>query len=114
MPHSARIWNYWLGGKDTYPVDEAAGDAYTAVFPGIVTIARAAARSRAAPSRISSPRRASGSSWTPSDRRPARAAVRAAGTVLHAGLARLSVAVGPAGSGGVADLEVTNVPGQHT
>jgi hypothetical protein len=41
VPHSARIWNYWLGGQDNYPVDEAAGDAYTAVFPGIVTIARA-------------------------------------------------------------------------
>ncbi|MER5436892.1 SAM-dependent methyltransferase [Streptomyces sp. NPDC002588] len=40
VPHSARIWNYWLGGKDNYPVDEVAGDAYTAVFPGIVTIAR--------------------------------------------------------------------------
>ncbi|MER7053649.1 SAM-dependent methyltransferase [Streptomyces sp. NPDC000351] len=40
VPHSARIWNYWLGGKDNYPVDEAAGDAYTAVFPGIVTVAR--------------------------------------------------------------------------
>ncbi|WP_330461554.1 SAM-dependent methyltransferase [Streptomyces sp. NBC_00820] len=40
VPHSARIWNYWLGGKDNYPVDEKAGDAYTAVFPGIVTIAR--------------------------------------------------------------------------
>ncbi|MEU6252318.1 SAM-dependent methyltransferase [Streptomyces sp. NPDC047043] len=40
VPHSARIWNYWLGGSDNYPVDEAAGDAYTAVFPGIVTIAR--------------------------------------------------------------------------
>ncbi|MFJ8111817.1 SAM-dependent methyltransferase [Streptomyces sp. NPDC096132] len=40
VPHSARIWNYWLGGKDHYPVDEEAGDAYTAVFPGIVTIAR--------------------------------------------------------------------------
>ncbi|MGQ5595126.1 SAM-dependent methyltransferase [Streptomyces sp. ESR1.13] len=40
VPHSARIWNYWLGGKDNYPVDERAGDAYTAVFPGIVTIAR--------------------------------------------------------------------------
>lgn len=36
VPHSARIWNYWLGGKDNYPVDEQAGDAYTAVFPGIV------------------------------------------------------------------------------
>jgi hypothetical protein len=40
VPHSARIWNYWLGGKDNYPVDEEAGDAYTKVFPGIVTIAR--------------------------------------------------------------------------
>ncbi|MCX5554829.1 SAM-dependent methyltransferase [Streptomyces sp. NBC_00038] len=40
VPHSARIWNYWLGGKDNYPVDEQAGDAYTDVFPGIVTIAR--------------------------------------------------------------------------
>ncbi|MFF9126845.1 SAM-dependent methyltransferase [Streptomyces sp. NPDC014889] len=40
VPHSARIWNYWLGGKDNYAVDEQAGDAYTAVFPGIVTIAR--------------------------------------------------------------------------
>ncbi|MEU6196734.1 SAM-dependent methyltransferase [Streptomyces sp. NPDC047061] len=40
VPHSARIWNYWLGGKDNYAVDQAAGDAYTEVFPGIVTIAR--------------------------------------------------------------------------
>ncbi len=23
VPHSARIWNYWLGGKDNYPVDRA-------------------------------------------------------------------------------------------
>jgi S-adenosyl methyltransferase len=40
VPHSARIWNYWLGGKDHYPVDRAAGDAYVKTFPGIVTIAR--------------------------------------------------------------------------
>ncbi|MFG3365883.1 SAM-dependent methyltransferase [Streptomyces sp. NPDC048156] len=40
VPHSARIWNYWLGGKDNYPVDEEAGAAYSAVFPGISTIAR--------------------------------------------------------------------------
>jgi hypothetical protein len=40
VPHSARIWNYWLGGKDNYPVDRAAGDAYVKTFPGIVTIAR--------------------------------------------------------------------------
>ncbi|MEO3809081.1 SAM-dependent methyltransferase [Sphaerisporangium sp. B11E5] len=41
VPHSARIWNYWLGGKDHYPVDREAGDAYAQVFPGIVEIARA-------------------------------------------------------------------------
>ncbi|MFF5360934.1 SAM-dependent methyltransferase [Streptomyces scabiei] len=40
VPASARIWNYWLGGKDNYPVDEEAGDAYAGAFPGIVTIAR--------------------------------------------------------------------------
>jgi len=40
VPHSARIWNYWLGGKDHYPVDQAAGDAYVKTFPGIITIAR--------------------------------------------------------------------------
>ncbi len=40
VPHSARIWNYWLGGKDNYPVDRAAGDAYAEVFPGITAVAR--------------------------------------------------------------------------
>jgi hypothetical protein len=42
VPHSARIWNYWLGGKDNYAVDRAAGDAYRKIYPGIVDIARAA------------------------------------------------------------------------
>ena len=41
VPHSARIWNYWLGGHDNYEVDRAAGDAYREAFPGIVDIARA-------------------------------------------------------------------------
>ncbi|MGC9539854.1 SAM-dependent methyltransferase [Streptomyces sp. UG1] len=40
VPHSARIWNYWLGGKDNYPVDEAAGDAFRELFPGITDLAR--------------------------------------------------------------------------
>ncbi|GAA2632555.1 SAM-dependent methyltransferase [Streptomyces vastus] len=40
VPHSARIWNYWLGGKDNYPVDEEAGDAFREVFPGITDLAR--------------------------------------------------------------------------
>ena len=41
VPHSARIWNYWLGGKDNYEVDRAAGDQYLQVFPQIAEIARA-------------------------------------------------------------------------
>jgi len=41
VPHSARIWNYWLGGKDNYPVDRAAGDQFCKVYPGIVAEARA-------------------------------------------------------------------------
>jgi len=40
VPHSARVWNYWLGGKDNYPVDRAAGDEYRRIFPQIVDIAR--------------------------------------------------------------------------
>ncbi|WP_405148663.1 SAM-dependent methyltransferase [Sphaerisporangium sp. NBC_01403] len=40
VPHSARIWNYLLGGKDNYPVDRLAGDKVSEVFPGMVDIAR--------------------------------------------------------------------------
>ena len=40
VPHSARIWNYWLGGKDNFPVDQQAGDDYVRVFPGIIDLAR--------------------------------------------------------------------------
>ncbi|GAB3900706.1 SAM-dependent methyltransferase [Microbispora bryophytorum subsp. camponoti] len=40
VPHSARVWNYFLGGKDHYPVDREAGERIRAVFPGMVDIAR--------------------------------------------------------------------------
>jgi O-methyltransferase involved in polyketide biosynthesis len=40
VSHSARIWNYWLGGKDNYEVDRIAGDAIREVLPEIVDIAR--------------------------------------------------------------------------
>jgi hypothetical protein len=43
-PHSARIWNYWMGGKDNYPVDREAGDAYIKAFPGIVDLAKESRR----------------------------------------------------------------------
>jgi len=41
VPNSARIWNYWLGGKDNYPVDREVGDEYRAIYPEIVQVARA-------------------------------------------------------------------------
>ncbi|MFI0349491.1 SAM-dependent methyltransferase [Actinomadura sp. 9N407] len=40
VPHSARVWNYWLGGKDNFPVDQELGDQFREVFPGIVDLAR--------------------------------------------------------------------------
>ncbi len=39
-PHSARIWNYWLGGKDNYAVDREVGEQIAAMLPSIVTQAR--------------------------------------------------------------------------
>jgi S-adenosyl methyltransferase len=41
VSHSARVWNYWLGGKDNYPVDHEAGDQFAAILPSIVDVARA-------------------------------------------------------------------------
>ncbi|MFW5420518.1 SAM-dependent methyltransferase [Nocardiopsis sp. CNT-189] len=40
VPHPARVWNHWLGGKDNYPVDRRVGDEVLRVNPGIVDIAR--------------------------------------------------------------------------
>jgi S-adenosyl methyltransferase len=40
VPHSARIFNYWLGGKDNYAADREAGDRFREVFPEIVDLAR--------------------------------------------------------------------------
>ena len=41
VPVSARIWNYWMGGKDYYEVDQEAGDQFLAIYPGIADMARA-------------------------------------------------------------------------
>ncbi|WP_405865888.1 SAM-dependent methyltransferase [Streptomyces sp. NBC_00005] len=41
VPHSARIWNYWLGGKDCYEIDRRVGDRIVAANPQILDIARA-------------------------------------------------------------------------
>src|SRR5437762_12058809 len=39
--HSARVWNYWLGGKDNYAPDRAVGDQVMEMFPDITRLARA-------------------------------------------------------------------------
>ncbi|MEV0828482.1 SAM-dependent methyltransferase [Nonomuraea rubra] len=39
IPHAARIWNYWMGGKDNFAADRAAGDAVAEVYPEIVQMA---------------------------------------------------------------------------
>src|SRR5260221_4290287 len=41
VSHSARIWNYWLGGKDNYAADREAGDKVALMLPSIVPQARA-------------------------------------------------------------------------
>jgi O-methyltransferase involved in polyketide biosynthesis len=40
VPHSARIWNYWLGGKDNYAIDRQVGEHVAKLFPNIVDEAR--------------------------------------------------------------------------
>jgi hypothetical protein len=42
VPQSARVWNYWLGGKDNFAVDREIGDHIRAMNPHIVEIAVAA------------------------------------------------------------------------
>jgi O-methyltransferase involved in polyketide biosynthesis len=41
VAHNARVWNYWLGGKDNYAADREAGAAVQEMFPSIVDVARA-------------------------------------------------------------------------
>ncbi|MGW3725755.1 SAM-dependent methyltransferase [Streptomyces sp. NPDC000851] len=41
VAHNARVWNYWIGGKDNYEVDHRVGDHVASMFPLIRDIARA-------------------------------------------------------------------------
>jgi S-adenosyl methyltransferase len=41
VPHPARRYNYWLGGKDHFAADRASGDAIAEAFPVVVQLARA-------------------------------------------------------------------------
>ncbi|MCO1594433.1 SAM-dependent methyltransferase [Micromonospora sp. RHAY321] len=44
VPHAARIWNYWMGGKDNFQSDRAAGDGVAEVYPEIVVMAQQSRR----------------------------------------------------------------------
>ncbi|MCX5267553.1 SAM-dependent methyltransferase [Streptomyces sp. NBC_00199] len=41
VAHNARVWNYWIGGKDNYEVDRGVGEHVAGMFPLIREIARA-------------------------------------------------------------------------
>ncbi|MFE9337611.1 SAM-dependent methyltransferase [Streptomyces sp. NPDC007063] len=41
VAQNARVWNYWLGGKDYYDVDQQVGDRITTMYPSIREVARA-------------------------------------------------------------------------
>src|SRR6266550_3368906 len=40
-PHPARVWNYWLGGRDFFAADKAAGEEIGREFPHLAEAARA-------------------------------------------------------------------------
>ena len=41
VAHPARIWNYWLGGKDNFEVDRQVGEMLMSILPELVDSARA-------------------------------------------------------------------------
>ena len=41
VPHTARVWNYFLGGKDNFSADRMAGDRIAEVNPDVLELARA-------------------------------------------------------------------------
>jgi hypothetical protein len=58
-PHPARVWNYWLGGRDFFAADKAAGEDVGREYPYLAELARAeraflvrAVRFLAGPARI--------------------------------------------------------------
>jgi O-methyltransferase involved in polyketide biosynthesis len=59
VPHPGRVWNFWLGGRDFFAADRAAGEAISREFPHLAQTARAerafgvrAVRFLAGPARI--------------------------------------------------------------
>jgi hypothetical protein len=44
VPSPARMWNYWIGGKDNFAADREAGERILEVMPTLLTIARMSRR----------------------------------------------------------------------
>jgi hypothetical protein len=44
VPHNARVWDYWLDGKDNFEVDRRMGDTIREMFPVISDVAGASRR----------------------------------------------------------------------
>ena len=42
VPNPARMWNYWLGGKDNFAADREAAERVLEAMPSLPLIARAA------------------------------------------------------------------------
>ncbi len=61
-PHPARMWNYWIGGKDYYEIDKQVGDQVAAAYPPSATSPGIPVSRWDAWSGISRPKRGSGSS----------------------------------------------------
>ena len=40
VPSPARVWNYWIGGKDNFAADRAVGDRVLDVLPEVAVVAR--------------------------------------------------------------------------
>lgn len=62
-PHPARMYDWYLGGKDNYPVDEALGRQMLALDPRVPVMARVN-RASCTGRRAGWPATASASSWT--------------------------------------------------
>jgi hypothetical protein len=41
VAHASRVYDYWLGGKDNFAADRAAGDAVIGLYPDVVAAVRA-------------------------------------------------------------------------
>jgi hypothetical protein len=63
VAHSARVWNYWLGGKDHFAADRQLGDRISSSSPTSPTSPAPAGSSSPAPCGTWPSRRESASSW---------------------------------------------------